>query len=218
MNKILRIILLGFLFGCESDDFTNTLIFNGHVRNKDFELPTPSKNIKVEINYYGDFYNLLKTDSALTDDFGNYNFKILDDEAIKQYSIQLRDEYYFKCNGLFPAVNNFIIPRDIDKLKPNSDTLNICVTGKIEISVTKLNLAAKDTLTVSSTIKPGSFSIVSYPITITNSKQWTDYYFTKTLSVVEYKFVLKKENGELTNWKTEKELQPQVTNELMVTF
>lgn len=218
MNKILRIILLGLLFGCESDDFTNTLIFNGHVRNKDFELPTPSKNIKVEINYYGDFYNLLKTDSALTDDFGNYNFKILDDEAIKHYSIQLRDEYYFKCNGLFPAVNNFIIPRDIDKLKPNSDTLNICVTGKIEISVTKLNLDAKDTLTISSKIKQGSFNLITSPKTITSSKQWIEYFFTKTSTAVDYHFVLKKENGEITNWTTEKEFQSQVTNELIVTF
>jgi hypothetical protein len=131
MKKILRFVLLGVLFACEHNDLTPTLIFNGQVINGDFDSPVAAKDIKVRIRYYGDNLNLLKTDSTVTDDSGNYYFRILDDEAFKQYSVQIKDEYYFQCNGMSPAVTDFVYPWNIDKLNPNSNDFKICVTGKI---------------------------------------------------------------------------------------
>src|SRR6188768_1800143 len=196
MKKILALIVLGLLFKCESEEGTQILNFKGHIRNGDFTAPTPSKEIKVKISYYGNHLDLLTADSTRTDDSGNYFFKIPDNEAIRQYSIQVRDEYYFQCNGLSPVITDFIIPKDINKSKPNSDTLSVCVTGKIDLFITKSNLAAKDTLTVSSKTKRGSISFISYPATILKSTQWSEYYFTKNLTAVEYNFILKKQNGE----------------------
>ncbi|HOX81446.1 MAG TPA: hypothetical protein PLJ60_00950 [Chryseolinea sp.] len=218
MKKIFGLIFLGLLFGCEQEDLTPSLKFNGQIINGDLDSSTPLKDIKVKISYYGNGFHLLKIDSALTDDSGNYFFQILDEEAIQQYSIQIRDDYYFQCNSLFPIVNNFIIPKDINKAESNSDTLKVCLTGKIELFVTKLDVAAKDTLTVSSKLIRGSLTFISSPTTILNSKQWSEYYFTKFFNVVEYNFKLKKENGEITNWSIEKEPQSQVTKELIITF
>src|SRR5687768_8055144 len=199
MKRILALVLLGSLFRCDSDDLVTSLVFKGQVRNGDFS--SPIQGIQVKIKYYGDsIFDLIKTDSTLTDDSGNYSFKILGDETIKQYSIQVRDEYYFQCNSMFPVVNGLNLPKGIDKREPNADTLDVCVTGKIKLVISKLDATAQDTLTVSSKIKLGSFNIISYPKTIPNSTQWIEYYFTTTTTAVEYNFKLKKENGDITNW------------------
>ena len=117
-----------------------------------------------------------------------------------------------------PATRFFTLPNDVHESKVNRDTINICLTGKLKFTITKLDITSKDTLFISPIVKTKSADITFITSRISESRQWIDQFFTKTVTGVELKFSLKKESGELTNWVIENDIQPKTLDEIKIEF
>ncbi|MBX2964596.1 MAG: hypothetical protein KF845_00520 [Cyclobacteriaceae bacterium] len=220
MRKVFGLMLLSLLFSCETENLVPELKFNGLIKDGDLATTVPVSNIKVKIIYYGEGTDYISMDSTLTDSNGKYSFSKLNRDGIKKYFVHVDDEFIEKCNDPYPmpATRIFIFPKDVDELNVNHDTINICLTGKIKLTLTKLDVTAKDTLTISPVVKTKSADIISISSKISESAQWTNQFFTKTVTSVEYKFSLKKENGEVTGWVIERDIQPRILDEIKIEF
>ena len=221
MRKLSAVVLIGLLLTqCDSDDAGRSLTFDGHIRRGDTDPQIPLDGIWVKIRFYDDALTLLEADSMQTDGLGNYSFRINDAEILKRYSVVVRHPYFFQCSNFFsPIESDFVLPYEIDKSRPIADTLSACNTGKVHLAFTKLNVAAKDTLVVTPKIKvPPSLTFIDYPTTVSKDMELNYYYFTKSVTGVEYHFTLKKENGEMSNWVVEQPVESQTTGELSISF
>lgn len=217
MKKIIGLIFLTLLFRCDTKDAIPELRFSGHVKDGDPSSSIKLANIKVNLFCFDSRSEIVKTDSTFTNEEGNYSFNITnEDSTITQYFIQIENDYIKKCSSFFPI--DILIHRKVDELDLNSDTIEVCETGNIRLSVTKLNMETKDTLTINKTIKTNSADVILNSTIVTESKEWTDYYFTKSVIGIEYNFNIKRENGQLEAWSEYKAVEPKTTKELNVEF
>ena len=218
-NYLLALLSFG-LCTCASEVAEKRLTFNGHIMQGDVVPSVPLANVWIKIRLYGEALSLISADSMKTDVNGNYSFVFPDTESVKQYSVLLRDEYYFKCTSfILPELNDFILPDDIDRSTAISDTISACVTGKIKLRFTKLNTPAKDTLFVAPKVKLSpSITLIEYPTTVFEEMEMVSCYFAKSVVSIEYHFQLKKESGEITTWTVSKDLEAQTTQQLDISF
>ena len=221
MKNTLALVGLAFwlLLCCESNDVDAPIVFNGQIIDRDTNPSSPLKDVWTKIRYYGDGLSLLGADSVLSNEFGSYTFQIQNSEAIKQYSIEIQDDYFFKCNSFMrPVIGGFTLPKDIARTKANSDTINACVTGRVKLVFSKLDASAKDTLMVTSKIKIGSLTFAENPTNVYGDTTLVEYFFSEKVSSVDYEFKLTKESGESTNWVLVESIEGRTTNELLVPF
>lgn len=220
MKRILGIMLV-VLLSCE-EEIIPELRFSGQIKDGDLSPSVPIKNKKVKISYFADEAGFLAMDSTMTDNLGNYSVrKSNGNQKIKYYYVDIEDEYHTRCKGSssITVIREFNFTKDVNELEINHDTIFVCQSGKIKLSLTKLNPIAKDTLTINSIIKTKtSTDIINQKINLSESRQWVYQYFTKTVKGVEYKFSLKKENGETTNWTKEIQIESGTTKELNIEY
>lgn len=212
MKRIL-VILLGLLCGCDADEGT-PLRFGGVVQNGDAKLPLEGAWVKIKL--YDNNYRVLKIDSTLTDNLGNYFIEIRDNEAITQYSVHVSDDYLFKCDPFIQPAGAGL-PNGLTRLQTNFDEIDVCVTGLIEFSLLKVQAAPKDTLTISSRVQvTPSIALRGYVIKAIQTATHLDYYFAERVKMVEYTFSLKKENGETSTWTSEVPLEPRESKKIVI--
>ena len=214
MKKLLPFILLTLLFNCDSDEEPTQLKFTGQVVDGDAIFHTPLKNVWVKIAWFNLTPSFIKTDSVLTDESGNYSFVVENDPAIRYYTIDVQDDYWFGCTDFFQPISMLQhIFWNVDRDRTNTSTINACMTGLVKLVFTKSS-TSKDTVSFS-----GKFGIFrSFPTRVSRSTVIENYYFSDKVKSVDYDFKLKKENGELVTWTTTATVEPMVTAEVNVNF
>jgi hypothetical protein len=219
-KRLLLLVLSFLLFACDSEDGSGSIVFTGNVRIGDQEPYLPLRDVLVKVRWYGGSLDLIGSDSVRTDASGNYTVTTFDDATVRQYAVSIRDEYYFECSSFIqPVITDFKLPKDVATSKVNTDTLNVCVTGVVSMTLAKTEELARDTLTITPKIRVSpSLTFIESPATVHASGQLVYHFFTDRVSTVEYNFELRKEDGETTNWTTEISVEPQMTESVSVTF
>ena len=219
-RRLVFLVLSFFFFGCDPEDGSNSIVFTGNVRIGDQEPYLALKDAWVRVRWYGGSLDLVGADSVRTDASGNYTLETFDVATIRQYAVSIRDEYYFECSSFIqPVITDFKLPKDVASSKVNTDTLNVCMTGKVNMTLTKTDALVRDTLAITPKIRVSpSLTFIESPTTVHASGQLVYHFFTDRVSTVEYNFELRKEDGEITNWSTEISVEPQMTKTVSVTF
>ena len=210
MKKIISLILVVVLFGCEQEYERPLLKFSGVV--EDGATRFPVANVWVRINLYGSAMNLLKSDSVLTNASGYYSFEFKDNGA-NQYVVMLEDDYRSPCYGVYQPVL-LGMNKNVTRGEEHIDNLESCMTGIVKLNLNKLTPSKKDTLVVFVMVG----MVQTHVIKASESKSMSFPFYSDRLNSVRFEFAVIRENGEFPTWTQTEAVVPQATREVSVDF